>query len=204
MTQVLRLYSDFVCPFCYIAEKSSLRTLLAEYELRLDWRGFQLHPQTPVGGVRLDEYFPAERVPAMRRHLAEVAAHFGVELLVPERMPNTRRALQLAEVARDDGRLEGFRERAMDAYWTAGADLEDSAVLRRLSQSAGLEPDALERADRDPVYATRILDIREEADTMGVTGIPTFVIGNYAMTGCQPFEVLEQLATRAGVSRRSA
>lgn len=202
MSRVLRLYSDFVCPFCYIAEKSSLARLIREYDLELDWRGFQLHPQTPPGGVRLDEYFPADRVPAMQQHLAEVAKHFGVDLTVPERMPNTRRALQLAEVARDEQKLEPFRAAAMDAYWQRGEDLEDTEVLRRVAGAAALPPDALQRADADPQFARRIIDTREEADAVGITGIPTFIIDSYAITGCQPFDVLEQLPQRAGVPRR--
>ena len=55
------LYSDIVCPFCYIAEVSSLRRLQEEFELDFDWRGFELHPNTPPGGRRLDEVFGPER-----------------------------------------------------------------------------------------------------------------------------------------------
>ena len=40
MPVTLRLYTDFVCPFCFIAEASTVPRLLREYELVLDWRGF--------------------------------------------------------------------------------------------------------------------------------------------------------------------
>ena len=51
MPSTLRLYTDFVCPFCFIAEESSVPRLLREYDLELEWRGFELHPGTPKGGA---------------------------------------------------------------------------------------------------------------------------------------------------------
>ena len=57
------VYSDFVCPFCFIADQASLRPLAAELELTLEYRPFQLHPEVPTGGVRLADYFGAARVP---------------------------------------------------------------------------------------------------------------------------------------------
>ena len=47
MAVTLELFSDFVCPFCYIAERSSLTRLKREFDLTVDWRGFELRPDTP-------------------------------------------------------------------------------------------------------------------------------------------------------------
>ena len=73
-----------------------------EYEIELDWRGFELHPETPPGGMRLDEYFPPERLAGMREYMKNFAAQFGIhDFNQRDRIPNTRRALALAEVARE-------------------------------------------------------------------------------------------------------
>ena len=61
----LRLYTDFVCPFCFIAEQSTVPRLLAELDLTLDWYGFELHPSTPPGGVPLSRLFPNAPLPAL-------------------------------------------------------------------------------------------------------------------------------------------
>lgn len=177
---------------------------MEEYDLELDWRGFELHPDTPPGGIPLGEYFPPDRIEAMREHLPLVAAHFGVEgMQFPQRLQNSRRALRLGELARDERRLDLFRQLAMDAYWMEGKNLEDDEVLLGVANAAGLSRGALERADTQPEYSRRIDEIRHEAGEIGVTGIPTFVIGQFGVVGCQPYEVLEQLAVRAGVSRRA-
>jgi predicted DsbA family dithiol-disulfide isomerase len=139
----------------------------------------------------------------MRAHLEQMAARAGIEgFRQPERIPNTRRALALAEVARDEGRLDAFRQRAMDAHWRDGLDLEDDDDLRRIAADAALPPDAVDRSKTDPQYLARVDAMREEANNAGVQGIPTFVLGRYALSGAQPYEVFEELARRAGAGRR--
>src|SRR3954462_15050178 len=90
----IRFYSDFVCPFCFIAEQSTLPRLLREFAVAIEWCGFELHPRTPRGGMSLSALFPAARLPGMRAHMQQFAARFGVsDMNQPEHIPNSRRAL---------------------------------------------------------------------------------------------------------------
>ena len=149
--------------------------------------------------MRLDEYFPPERLRGMADYMRNFAAQFGIEdFRQPERIPNTRRALALAEIARAEGKLDGYRERAFHAHWRDGMNLEDDRDLRAIASDAGLS-----RFEPDAGDFERIDEIREEADRIGVEGIPTFVIRNHGVAGCQPFDVLAQFAAQAGAQRRS-
>lgn len=205
MTKVLRLYSDFACPFCYIAERTSLRRLQEEYDLTVEWRGFELHPELPPGGTSLQHLFPGEKIEAMHEHLLKLAAHFGVDgMKLSLHVPNTRRILALAEVARDQGKLEELRRAAMDAHWLDGRDLEDERELYKIAAAAGLSSDSVKLAATDPTYLARIDATRQEAESLGVSAIPTFLLGDYGVVGCQPFAVLDQLAAAAGAERRNA
>ncbi|MGZ8797462.1 MAG: DsbA family oxidoreductase [Thermoanaerobaculia bacterium] len=186
-----------------MAERTSLVRLLKDFDLDLDWRGFELHPETPPGGTRLDVFFPPERVKQMAEYMKTFAARFGIdEFRQPERIPNTRRALALAEVARDESRLDLYRNRAMDAHWKDGMSLEDDNDLRRIAHEVGLSDGAVERSKSDPQYLARVDAIREEASGMGVRGIPTFVIGKHALSGAQPYEVFVDFATKARAQQR--
>ncbi len=152
--------------------------------------------------MRLDEYFPPERLAVMSEHLQAVAAHFGIsDFRQSERIPNTRRALALAEVARDEGKLDAFRERAMHAHWRDGMDLENDRDLTTIAREAGLPDDAVARSKSDRFLA-RIDATREEADHIGVRGIPTFILDRYAISGAQSYEVFRQLAEQAGAEKR--
>ena len=204
MSVPLLLYSDFVCPFCFIAERSSLVRLQEEFDIVVDWRGFELHPETPQGGMPVTALVPRSRRETMRDYLRGFAARFGVNLMeTPERLPNTRRALAMAEYARDRGRLEAFRDAAMEGYWRRGENLEDDRDLHAISSRAGLDAEAALRAAADTAYAARVDAIRAEASGKGVTGIPTFFIGEEVVVGCQPYEVLATAARRASAPSRA-
>jgi predicted DsbA family dithiol-disulfide isomerase len=153
--------------------------------------------------MRLDEYFPPERLAGMAEYMRDFAAKFGVnDFKQRDRIPNTRRALALGEVAREEGKLEPYRQRAMHAHWRDGMDLENDGDLRAIAKDAGLSADAVERSRDDPKYLERVDAIREESEALGVQGIPTFVIGNRGFSGAQQYEVFVALAEQAGAKRR--
>jgi predicted DsbA family dithiol-disulfide isomerase len=207
MSAVLRLYTDFVCPFCFIAEESTVPRLLRDLDLRLEWQGFELHPGTPAGGLPLGELFPGADLPALHERTKRFAASFGVTGFEPPNMlRNTRRALAVAELARDRDRLAPFRAAAFRAHWREGRNLEDLTDLAAVAASAGLDPaEATAAADATPLLAR--VDARQAAARAeGVRGIPTFVfLGEQrreTVVGCQTYEILAAAAARAGVSAR--
>ena len=119
--------------------------------------------------------FGEARVRGMHDHLRRFAASMGVEgLRLGDRSPCTRKALALAEHARDQGKLHPLRRALMDAFWRRGEDLEDPAVLSAAAAEAGLDPKAALAAVDDPAIAARVAAMGREAAQAGVTGIPTF------------------------------
>lgn len=204
MSVTLRLYTDFVCPFCFIAEASTVPRLLADFELELDWRGFELHPGTPRGGLPLTALFPGAHLPSLHDRTRRFAAQFGVTGFdPPNRLQNSRRALAIAELARDRGVLEPFRRAAFEGHWRHGKNLESDADLRELATAAGLDTDeALSIAD-DPGYLERVDEKQADARAQGVSGIPTFFFESVRVVGCQPLEALARAAERAGAKRRA-
>jgi predicted DsbA family dithiol-disulfide isomerase len=147
--------------------------------------------------------FGAARVKGMGDHLRRFAASMGVEgLRVGDRSPSTRKALALAEHARDQGKLHPLRRALMDAFWRRGEDLEDPAVLGACAREAGLDPAVALAALQDPAIVARVEAMGREAARAGVTGIPTFDLGELRVVGCQPYEVLAAAAERAGARRK--
>ena len=140
----------------------------------------------------------------MAAHVTRFAAGFGVALRVPDRSPNTRAALAVAEYARSQGRLHPFRAAAMAAHWRDGRDLEDPQVLAECALEAGLDPAAAVAAVDDPLTQRRVAAMGRDAARAGVTGIPTFLVGRRRVVGCQPYEVLAEAAEQEGAARRPA
>jgi predicted DsbA family dithiol-disulfide isomerase len=170
----------------------------------VEWRGFELHPGTPRGGKLLAEKFGAARVPAMAEHLRRFAAAFGVEgMRVPDRIPNTRRALALAEWARAQGKLAPLREAVMAAHWRDGKDIEAPEVLAACAAEAGLDPAEARAAVDDRRWQARVDAMSAEAARAGVTGIPTLFVGRRAVVGCQPWPEIAAALEAAGARPRA-
>ena len=168
----------------------------------VDWRGFELHPETPPGGIPVSALFGAARTAAMHDRMVRFAAQFGVTMNLPDHLPNTRRALAVAELARERDHLDAFRAAAMRAHWREGRNLEDDATLRALAETVGLDPAEALAASTSPVYLGRVDELRGEASGAGVQGIPTFLLGSQRVVGCQPYETIRLVALRAGAKPR--
>ncbi len=139
----------------------------------------------------------------MSAHLGRFAEAFGVAgMRIPERSPNTRAALALAEHARDRGRLHELRRAVMEAFWRRGEDLEDREVLSRCAGEAGLPPGPALQAIEDPSLTARVDAMGQEAARAGVTGIPTFLLGRRRVVGCQPYQVIAAEAEAEGAKRK--
>jgi predicted DsbA family dithiol-disulfide isomerase len=118
-------------------------------------------------------------------------------MVVSAHKPNTRRALALAEWARDRGALHPVRRGIMDAYWRRGLDVEDPAVLAAVAAAAGLDGAAAVKGSEAPGILERVAKMGQAAARAGVTGIPTFDVGGERVVGAQPYEVLEAAVLRA-------
>ena len=151
----------------------------------------------------LSSLFPAARLAGMHQRFTGFAEGFGIQgMKLSEHLPSTRKALAIAEYARDQGELEPFRQGAMELHWRKGGNLEDDTQLGALATEAGLDPVAAVAAGSDPALLARVDAAREEAMDAGVTGIPTFLFDRVRVVGCERYEVLAAAAERAGAVRR--
>ena len=106
-------------------------------------------------------------------------------------MPNSRLALRLTELARDQGQHEPFHDRLMDAYWSERTNIGDPDVLRALAAAAGLQDvDSVLEGD---AYLERVQASTAAAQQLGINGIPAFLLGERLLVlGAQPDEVFER------------
>jgi predicted DsbA family dithiol-disulfide isomerase len=154
------------------------------------WLPFDLHPEYPPGGI------PRERLiqrygPGMTDHVFGMFERVGLPYNPPEVVPNSRLALRLTEHARDQGLHEAVHDRLMDAYWTEGRDIGDPETLRKLAAEAGLE-DVDGVFDGD-AYLERVLASTAQAQSLGINGIPAFLLDSKLLVlGAQPEEVFER------------
>jgi predicted DsbA family dithiol-disulfide isomerase len=118
-----------------------------------------------------------------------------------ERVPNSRRALMLGELARDRGRHHALHPRLFDAYWARGRDLGDLQVLVEEGRAVGLEEDEIRRAVNDPQYLSRIEEQTAAALEFGAGGVPAWLVDERLLVpGAQPHELFDRVLERLGHS----
>jgi predicted DsbA family dithiol-disulfide isomerase len=116
-----------------------------------------------------------------------------------EKIPNSRRALILGELARDQRVLEDLHPRLFDAYWGRGLDIGEEAVLVEEGGAAGLNEAEITAALRDERYLPRIEASTRNAINVGAGGVPAWAIDERVLIpGAQPHEVFTQVLERLG------
>jgi predicted DsbA family dithiol-disulfide isomerase len=116
-----------------------------------------------------------------------------------EKVPNSRKALMVAELARDRGRLEELHPRLFDAYWGRGRDIGDEQVLIEEGRAAGLDEAEIVDAMGNDAYRQVVQSATDAAIELGAGGVPAWVIDRRALVpGAQPHDVFERLLERLG------
>ena len=207
----LDIFSDPVCPWCYLGKANLARALEAHpgHAFEVEWHPFQLNPDMPAEGVDKHDYLVARlgsaaKLAQVHQHLAETAAKAGVVMNpdVPQRIPNTLNAHRLIHWAGLEGRQAAMVSALMRAYWVEGRDIGDGSVLADLGAEAGMDRAVVVRllasdADLDLIRAREA-----HARARGVAAVPTFMIANqYVLSGAQSpdlwGQVIEELAAKA-------
>jgi predicted DsbA family dithiol-disulfide isomerase len=197
------LVSDVVCPWCYLG-KARLELAIAEVQdevgIDINWRPYRLNPDYPPEGVDQKAALEAKLGGAdavKRGH--EMLTGLGREVGIAFDFdairigPNTLDAHRLIHWAMIEGRV--IQDKLVDLLFKAnfeeGRNVGDHAVLLDIAEQAGLQrsviaPLLASEADKDTVIAEI-----EAARTMGVNGVPFFIIDQqYAVSGAQTPDVL--------------
>ncbi len=204
----LDVVSDVVCPWCYIGKHrlaQALAKLDADLDIEVRWRPFELNPGLPPGGMDRRAYCEAkfgslEYANQLYANVAANARADGLPIAVERiaRTPNTRAAHRLIECAGEHGCQDALVDALFEAYFVAGRDIGDEAVLLDVAEAAGLGRDIAGAALADDAGAAAIAAAEDEAHALGVTGVPAFVYnGRLLFTGAQTPETIALALERA-------
>lgn len=177
--------------------------LQTDYDVEVEWRAFELHPGTPPEGTRLP-WADDARYEAMAERLRQMAGEVGLPMNPPTLISNSRRALEAAEYAREQGKHEAFHDAVFRAYFAQGQDIGDWGVLQELAEAVDLDDAAMREAVERGAYRAAVDAQTSEARRLGITGVPTYILDNLAVVGAQPYEVFQRAMDRLGLEARRA
>lgn len=205
----VEIWSDVVCPWCYIGKRrfeSALSQFAHRDDVEVIFRSFQLDPAAPltsektVNGMLVEKYgVSVEQAAAMNDRVSAIAAQEGLDYhLANAHYANTFAAHRLIHLAARHQRQHEMKERLMKAYFTDGADISDTETLVRLAAEAGITADEARDVLNDDAYAEDVRADERRAHSLGITGVPFFVIDEkYGVSGAQPTALLSDVLEQA-------
>jgi predicted DsbA family dithiol-disulfide isomerase len=202
------IVSDAICPWCYIGKRhleQALATLAKEgLTFEVHWNPFQLNPDMPKEGrdrsaYRAWKFGSAEKAAALDERITEAAASTGLAFRTDlmTRTPNTIDAHRLIWFAGQRGDQDAAMEAVFKAYFIAGRDIGDYAVLAECAAEAGLPRQAVLDFLASDLASKEMRAADQAAREAGVSGVPSFFLDGYSLfSGAMPAETIAEALRR--------
>lgn len=204
----VEIWSDYVCPFCYIGKRrfeNALNEFKGKEQVEVVYKSFELDPSFQKSNqdihAELAKKFGTsyEQAKGMNDQMTERAKDVDLMYDFDRAVPaNTFDAHRVSHYAKQQGRLTEVTERILKGYFTEGADIGDHETLAKLAAEAGLDQAATLTVLKEGKFAEDVRADEAEGSQLGITGVPFFVFNQkYGVSGAQPeaafTEVLEKV-----------
>ena len=211
------IWSDVVCPWCYIGKRRFERAvaeLAGEVDVEVRYHAFQLDPTAspgssrPVAEAYAKKFGGEQRAQAIMQRVTDVAAEEGLEFHMDRALrANTLQAHRLIWLSEQPGSpvpQATMKERLLQAYFHDGLDIGDTEVLAECAAELGFDRDQVTALLETSTGAGEVADDIERATELGITAVPTYVInGQWSIPGAQDTDtfvtVLRRLHERIAV-----
>jgi predicted DsbA family dithiol-disulfide isomerase len=202
----IEIFSDLICPWCFIGKRRLDRALATGADdIRVTWRPFQLYPDLPVAGVDRAAFYKARFGPdadakRIGERIGAEATEAGIALDYARiaTVPNTLAGHRLVSFFEGDERQHALMDSLFTAYFCEGRNLGDIDVLAEIAEAHGEDRAAIRARLASDEGAKSIRAQVQGAYGSGLTGVPYFVLGGkFGVPGAQSTETMAQLISRA-------
>ncbi len=193
----IEIWSDVMCPFCYIGKKKfekAFEQFPEKNNIQIEWKSFQLSPEMQTDPSKNIHQFLADhkgmslqKAKDMNDQVTQMAAQAGLEYNFDKSIvANSFNAHRFAHFAKANNKQNEAEEVLFKAYFTDGKNIDDYATLIQLGAEIGLDTIVLKSALENGQYANDVKADIAEAHQVGVRGVPFFVFDRkLAVSGAQ-------------------
>ena len=194
----INVFTDFVCPWCYLST-ARVEKLRQNFDVAVQWSYFPLRPDTPAQGLLLEELFAGRGfdLDAMHDRMKSLMDAEGLPYNRRSHTYNSRLAQELAKWGDSQPGFESLHGALYRAYFVDGRNIGDGEVLVDIAKSVGLSADDAREVLTERSFKQAVDSDWEQARRFGITGVPTFLAGEYKVVGAQPYNVLADLLRAA-------
>jgi predicted DsbA family dithiol-disulfide isomerase len=200
MSLPIQIYSDYVCPFCFLAEVV-LDEVTRDQDVMVEWMPFELRPEPSPTLRPEDDYLPT----VWKKSVYPLAAQMGVRIVLPRvsPQPHTRLAFEGYQFAREHGLGREYTHRIFTAFFQEERDIGDIAVLTEHAAEIGLDGMSFRKALLEGRYTRAHREALHHAyNEARIMSVPTFVIGDRKIQGVPEPETLAAAIDQAEARHR--
>lgn len=203
MVMKIEVWSDYVCPFCYIGKKQ-LEMAIQETgikDVEVEYKSYMLDPNTPedssvhvYDSLAKKYQTSVDQAKNMTSSVVARAQEVGLAYDFTNLMEeNTLKAHRLTKWAAQYNKGQALTEAILHAHFIKGQRIGQDAVLLAIVKEVGLDTAAAQQIITTDAFTEEVHADIAESRELGVQGVPFFVIDRkYGISGAQPAEVFEQ------------
>ncbi len=170
--------------------------LQEEFDLKIRWTVFPLHPDTPEDGMTLEELFAGRLdIPAAMSRLKSVAAELNLPFGDRTRTYNSRRAQELGKWAEQQGVGDAFKKAIYQAYFVEGCNIAKPMELGRIVESIGLSAEQAKLILEQQDFAAAVDADWARCRAIGISSVPSHLYQNRSLVGFQDYAAFRQLVS---------
>jgi len=201
----VQIWSDVMCPFCYIGKKNfeaAVSKLPFKDAIEVEWRSYQLDPTLDKNekGISINDYLAQKKgisldqIKGMQQNVVSMGAKVGIDFKQENAIVvNTLTAHRLIHFAQENGKGNEMEEALFKAHFTDSKNVADFDTLAALAGSVGLDVQKTFDMLRSEAYEYEVAQDILEAKNMGISGVPFFILNDkYAVSGAQPTHLFEE------------
>ncbi|MQF83029.1 hypothetical protein FIM02_02570 [SAR202 cluster bacterium AD-802-E10_MRT_200m] len=169
-----------------------IEQLKQDYDVRVDWKPFELKPGTPPKGIPRP-FKPGENN-NLTGHMKDCADDVGLQNMRRQPfVPNSRIAMQAALYAKDQNMFEEFHRATFKAFWEESQNIGDTAVLQEIFKQCELDWQAFNSPEIYNMYSQQLEFYLREPQIYGISAVPAFILDRYLIMGAQPYSVFQEI-----------
>jgi len=198
------IFSDVVCPWCYIGKRNLEKALKIiknnrdDLNISVNWRAFQLNPTLPMGGVSRQEYTSSkfggrENAKAIYDRVRIAAEQVGLTLQFDDIIvqPNSTKMHELIYASKETALTDDLIEALFKAFFIDGKDLSKKENIGQIAREVGMSDEVIHAAIESDDYADQVSEDLEESQRIGIRGVPFYVLNDeIGLSGAQPPEII--------------
>ncbi|PZD73909.1 hypothetical protein C1752_01607 [Acaryochloris thomasi RCC1774] len=198
MALKIEITSDFICPWCLVAEarlNCALDQLNPTVKIERIWHPYELNPDMPAAGIdrqtyRSNKFGSWEYSQLLDAKTVQATQNDGIEFRydLMEVTPNTLKAHRLTGFAAQVGKATEMAERILKAYFTEGQNIAEAEVLANLADEVGLDRKTVRAFLRSDAGTEDVRESERQAMVRGIQGVPSIQIGQEILSGAQSVE----------------